>query len=234
MNTFTVAVLATGGMDSTLVAYDLAAKGITPTLIYVDYGQRAAEHEKMLLKRHIAWLGLPELVVLPFEFKVGAAPGLFEEGFNLKRDREGDDKDEYVEGEMKYGEMFIEGRNAFIVLTALAYCSANKIDELHSGFVNNQATWDKQRSAFHLWTNDSSPHFVDAINMLALTGFSHYVRFKAPLLDDRSVDKKEVFQRCIEGGIDVKRDTHSCYFYPPCGTCLSCKTRNQLLNGTED
>lgn len=234
MNTFEVAVLATGGMDSTLVIYDLVADGFRPTVITVDYGQRASAREQELINYHVKKLGLKPLVVLTHEFKVGAKEGLFKEEFKLSNNKEGDGVDSYQEGEMKYAEMYIEGRNAFICLTALAYCAEHKIDELHTGFVNNQATWDKQRSAYHLWTNDSSPHFVDAINMLALTSFSHYVRLKAPLLDNRSMDKIEVFNACLEHKIDVEKKTHSCYFYPPCGECLSCKTRKQLLGMKEE
>jgi 7-cyano-7-deazaguanine synthase in queuosine biosynthesis len=230
MNNFEVAVLATGGMDSTLVLYNLVRyQEKRPTVIHIDYGQKAAAKEQELLRRHLKRLYLHELVVLPLTFNLGAKTGLFSEGYKLSRIREGDDKDQYEEGEMKYSEMFIQGRNAFIVLTAMAYCSEHKIDELHCGFVNNQATWNKQRTAFHLFTNDSSPHFVDAINMLALTGFSHYVRFKAPLLDERIMDKELVHQMCIEHEIDVENETYSCYFYPPCEECMSCKTRETLL-----
>ena len=229
-NNFKVAVLATGGMDSTVLLYDLVSAGHEPAILYVDYGQRAALHEIRLLFQHAAKLKLPIPIVLNHKFSHGVKKGLFEEGYKLKNKKSGDAVDEYKEGEMKYNEMYIEGRNAFIALTALSYCSANKIDELHCGFVNNQATWDKQRTAFHLFTNDSSPHFVEAINLLALTSFSHYVRLKAPYLDDRSIDKYEIFHKAIRHGIDVENETHSCYFYPPCGECLSCKTKTELLS----
>lgn len=231
MNKFTCAVLATGGMDSTVVMYQMVQRGLRPTIITIDYGQRASKEEQECLNKHIAQLGLDPLVVLHHEFTVGAKPGLFTEGYKLQTKMASDDKATYAEGEMKYQEMFIQARNAFIVLTALAYCAEHKIDELHTGFVNNQGTWDKQRSAYHLWTNDSSPHFVDAINMLALTGFTHYVRLKAPLLDDRRWDKQEVYNEALRFGIDVEHDTYSCYFSPPCGECLSCQTKAKLLKG---
>lgn len=231
MNKFSMAVLATGGMDSTVIMYRAVAAGHRPTIITIDYGQRASKEEQECLNKHIEFLGLDPLVVLPLEFKVGAKPGLFTEGFKLQTKMEADGKMEYAAGEMKYQEMFIQGRNAFICLTALAYCAEHKIDELHTGFVNNQGTWDQQRSAYHLWTNDSSPHFVDAINMLALTGFTHYVRMKAPFLDDRAWDKQAVYDEALSHGIDVERDTYSCYFSPPCGECLSCMTKAKLLKG---
>lgn len=233
MNTFSMAVLATGGMDSTVVMHRAVEAGHRPTIITIDYGQRASVEEQECLNKHIRKLGLDPLVVLRHEFKVGAKPGLFTEGFKLQTKMAGDDKMQYAEGEMKYQEMFIQGRNAFLCLTALAYCAEHKIDELHTGFVNNQGTWDKQRSAYHLWTNDSSPHFVDAINMLALTGFTHYVRLKAPLLEDRAWDKTAVYWEALRLGIDVEHDTYSCYFSPPCGECLSCQTKAKLLRGEQ-
>jgi 7-cyano-7-deazaguanine synthase in queuosine biosynthesis len=229
MNKFKTAILATGGLDSTLLIYKAVEQGRNPQVITVDYGQLASKEEQDCLNYHINYLGLLPLVILPFTFGVGAKPGLFTEGYTLKKPILSDDLAVYEEGEMKYGEMFIQARNAFLCLVGLAYCSENKIDEMQVGFVNNQATWDKQRSAYHLWTNDSSPHFVDAINTLSLTGFSHYVRMRAPLLETR-VDKKEVFEEATEKySIDVKTRTYSCYFSPPCNSCLSCTTRNKLL-----
>lgn len=227
MNTYKVAILATGGMDSTCLIYDAVKEGHNPVIVTVDYGQKASNAEQSCLNKHIDKLKLSSLVVLPLAFGQ-AKPALFTEGYIPKKEMHCDAEAVYDDGEMKYGEFFIEGRNALIAITALAYCSVNRIDELRTGFVNNQATWDKQRSSPHLFTNDSSPHFVDAINTLALTGFSHYVRLRAPYLDER-LDKQDVYNRAIGHGIDVANDTYSCYFYPPCGTCLSCKTRSKFI-----
>lgn len=227
-NKFKLAVLATGGMDSTLLIYEAVAKGQRPTVITIDYGQLARAEEHRCLNKHIEILGLDPLVILPFSFTQGVKEGLFTEGYKLEKSIEPDDKATYAEGEMKYSEMFIQARNAFLVMTAMAYCAEHKIDELQTGFVNNQGTWDKQRSAYHLWTNDSSPHFVDAINTLCLTGLSHYVRLRAPFLDNR-LDKADIYEKCRRRGIDVRNDTYSCYFFPQCGECLSCKTKAALL-----
>ena len=38
-------LLASGGMDSTVLAYDLAQKGEKVILLFLDYGQHCAEKE---------------------------------------------------------------------------------------------------------------------------------------------------------------------------------------------
>jgi 7-cyano-7-deazaguanine synthase len=44
-------LLASGGMDSTVLAYDLAHKGENIILLFLDYGQHCAEKELQTLKK---------------------------------------------------------------------------------------------------------------------------------------------------------------------------------------
>ena len=42
MNNYDGVLLASGGMDSTVLAYDLASKGLNIIILFLDYGQHCA------------------------------------------------------------------------------------------------------------------------------------------------------------------------------------------------
>ena len=125
-----------------------------------------------------------------------------------------------------YANFFIEARNAFMVMAAMAYCSANKIDELLAGYILAANEWEKYWS-YKVARQDNSPTFVDAINLLSQMGLSYPVRFRAPFLEQR-MGKDDVFHMGQQHGVHYDK-TYSCYFTPACGKCDNCLLRAQLL-----
>jgi 7-cyano-7-deazaguanine synthase in queuosine biosynthesis len=215
-----LAILATGGIDSTVLIYKAVKDGFKPTIITVDYGQQTRKIERKLLNYHIKKLGLDKLVILKIKYADWQCkPGLFKKGFKPKKVDTIND--------ISHNEFFIEGRNAIMVLNAIAYCSTNKIDELQTGYYYDSFDWVHTRE-FKLITSDVSPHFVDALNLLTITGFTYHVRIRCPYFENR-FQRDEIIALGKELGIDLINKTYSCYFNPKCKTCNNCIERKRNL-----
>jgi len=211
--------MATGGLDSTTLLYKY--KGLSPTVITVDYGQLVFEKQIELLNHHITKLSLPPLVVIKIPIHDWQArPGLFQSNYVPNEVNPLADWDK-----LRYADFFVEGRNSIMLTYALAYCSANKIDELLLGYLYGEAEWMNRRS-YKLLTGDNSPQFVDIINLISQLGYSHQVRVRAPFYELRW-DKTDVIVCGREMGVDYNK-TYSCYFTPPCGRCDNCLLRKEL------
>lgn len=225
------AILVTGGMDSTVLMYQsVIEEGIKPTLLTVNYGHEAFQQQLTMLAHHVAALQLDPVNVIDVNYPLWStsSAGLF---MPLKRPLQ-DDSDVnqeklFTEQTMRYKEFFIEGRNLIMLAYAMAYCSAHRIDELWTGYLYGKAEWDNRRS-YKLMTGDNSPHFVDLLNVLAFTGFTHQVRIRAPYYEQRQ-GKPEVVAKGRALGVDFDW-THSCYWSTPCGQCDNCKLREQYLS----
>jgi 7-cyano-7-deazaguanine synthase len=214
------AVMVTGGIDSTTLLHMTAH--LNPTPVTVDYGHDAFGRQVEMLQPHIDKLGLPPLEILKVEFpKWQRREGLFTPGYES---HEVDPLNEW--DKLRYEEFFIEGRNATMVLAALAWCSAHKVDELLAGYLYAPVEWEKRRT-YKLMTGDNSPQFVDTMNMLTNVGFSHQVRFRAPFYELRW-GKDDVIAEGKRLGVDFS-STHSCYFVPACGKCDNCLLRAEFL-----
>lgn len=220
MHRHKIAVMATGGMDSTTLIYTVA--GWEPQIITVDYGQTVFHIQQELLTYHIDKLGLSPLVVIPVQFPTWQRqPGLFTPEFTPTEVSPLEDWDK-----LRYENFFIEGRNLIMVGYTLAYCSVNKIDELLTGYLYHETEWDKLRT-YKLMTGDNSPHFVDTMNLVSRFGFSHQVRLRAPFYEQR-LSKMDVAFMGQELGVEFDR-TYSCYFEPICGKCDNCLLRKEIM-----
>lgn len=226
------AILATGGMDSTVLLYKSVFHDcIIPTLITVDYGHAAFAKQLEFLNFHRGRLGIKEEVVVIQTHYHHAKPGLF------TGTEPGSDADNpmspalFEHQDMRYADTFIEGRNLIMVAHAMAHCSANKIDELQVGYLRGHQEWSNQRS-YKMFTGDNSPQFVDMMNLLAFTGFSHQVRIRAPFYEQR-MDKNDVALLGLDLEVDFTK-TNSCYWPEPCGKCDNCILRGNALKFAED
>lgn len=224
MHDRTIAIMATGGIDSTVLLYQAVQNGEHPKVITVDYGHRAFSKQQELLQVHTRRLGLDPPITIPIQYQDWQRlPGLFEESFAPTENDPLADWDK-----LRYENFFIEGRNLIMVAYALAWCSVNKIDELRTGYLYAPVEWEKRRS-YKLITGDNSPHFVDMMNLISLTGFSHQVRIRTPFYELRW-DKNDTVREAKRLGIDIENETHSCYFVPACGVCDNCLLRKVALD----
>lgn len=220
------AILATGGMDSTVLAYkSVLVDGIRPQLISVDYGHAAFAKQLEMLQHHVNALQLDPVLTIPVTFNE-ATPGLFT-GAGVQDDTDNPFGTELFQAQdMRYKENFIEGRNLIMLAYCMAWASANKVDELWVGYVRGPAEWENCRS-YRMITGDNSPQFVDMLNLIAFTGFSHQVRIRAPYYEQR-LSKTDVAVLGHELGVNFNH-THSCYWPEACGKCDNCLLRAEAL-----
>ena len=222
-------IMATGGMDSTTLMYMSVADGIRPDIISVDYGHLAFDRQVEMINHHIGILGLDPLKVITIAYEDWQKkPGLFT-GSGLD-DPAADNPfggDLFTKQEMRYGQMFVEGRNLIMAAYCMAYASSIKADELWAGYLRNPAEWGNQRT-YKMITGDNSPQFVDAMNIMSFMGFSYQVRMRAPFYEKR-MSKIDVAKLGKELGIDYDH-THSCYWPEACGQCDNCLLRAQALS----
>ena len=225
----TVAVLGTGGMDSTVLLYQAALNDAIEQLnvITVDYGHTAFVRQLELLEYHKEQLNQRtgrDIAVVPLRIHFDdwqKKPGLFTPGYSPNENNPLEDWDQ-----QRYADFFIEGRNASMVLKALTYCSVFEFDELWAGYLYGTQEW-QQRFTRKLLTGDNSPQFVDNMNILAQLGFSRSVRFRAPWYEER-LTKSEVVKLGVELDVDFSK-TYSCYFDTPCGKCDNCLLRRDIM-----
>jgi 7-cyano-7-deazaguanine synthase in queuosine biosynthesis len=218
------AVLATGGVDSTVLLYRAVAKGREVAAVAVDYGQVVFGTQMSYLDRHLTKLelGPAQRIRIPTHSWQHEQSGLFRAGHKNPGTVDvfgGWDR-------LFHYESFVEGRNLTMLAYALAWCSAHGFDELWAGYFLDADEWAHSRS-YKMVTSDAGPQFVDAVNTVAVHGFSHHVRFRAPFIEERAA-REEILAEGKRLGVDLKKDTYSCHFYPPCGTCFNCRMREDI------
>jgi 7-cyano-7-deazaguanine synthase len=121
----------------------------------------------------------------------------------------------------KPGPRVIPGRNLIMLSLAINYAASVGVKEVWYGPTRDD--WEDYP--------DCRPEFVEQLCNLANEDVG--VKVIAPLLQ---LTKKEVMARAIELGVNID-ETWSCYAPDPmtgepCGSCNSCKLREEAINGT--
>lgn len=228
-----IACTFTGGIESTVLAYKLGAEleGQKIFLLSCNYGQATWQKTRELAKLHVAklharystneFIFVPIKVALPSWSKQG---GLFEKGFKPPK---ADHSIDYSKQEKTYEYALVDGRNAFLFLNMLSYCSLFQIPVLYTGHQYEKAEWDNYDSYRHR-TEDFGPGFLDRMNLLQEVGFKNRVRIEAPFILTRS-SKLDVMKQGMKYAIQFKTETYSCQFMPECGKCDNCICRANAL-----
>ena len=228
-----VAVTFTGGVESTVLAYELMERQpVELHLLCCNYGQASYQQSSLLLKKHTDKLSKRALdlgvILFSQELEVSvpyaALSPLMRRGYAPK---EANHTIDYTEQRKSYDYALLDGRNAFLFLHMLAYCSMMNVPVLYSGHQYEPKEWAELDSYRHR-TEDFGPGFIDRMNLLQEVGFHRRVRIEAPYLLGR-FSKADVMKRGLAMGLDIRNDTYSCQFYPECGKCDNCICRENSL-----
>jgi len=194
--------MASGGLDSTTVAYQLHAEGIFVHPVFFDYGQHCVEMEWARVNEVLPpTMPGPERIVISDVFR-GSSSRLIQEA-NLWQDAVADD------------DLYLPYRTLVFFALAAARAQTLALLEVYSGFINSN----------HAKEIDCSADFMNKLDGLS-QGVGP-VRFVSPF---RYSSKGEVVRRAVELGVPIGR-TYSCQAASsfPCGACPNCVERQKAL-----
>jgi len=197
-----VILLASGGLDSTTVAYQLVAGGFDVFPIFFDYGQHCVEME---------WSRVNE--VLPIEMrevKRFDISSIFR-GSQSRLIREAN----LWEEEVKDDDLYIPYRTMLFFAAAAARAQTIDILDVYTGFINSN----------HAKEIDCTSAFMNSLE--GLTSNIGPVRFHSPF---RYSSKADVVRAAAQLGVPIGR-TYSCQAaaHFPCGACPNCVERLKAL-----
>lgn len=202
-----VVLLASGGLDSTTVAYWLREKGCTTVPIFFDYGQHCVEKE---------WETLQD--VLPKDGIEAATRFDISAIFRGSRSRLIVEPNLWTEPVVS-DDLYIPYRTLLFFSAAAAIAQTRDLTEVYSGFINSN----------HAKELDCSATFLN--NLDALSENVGPVRFNLPF---REMTKTEVAKLAKRLSVPIGR-TFSCQVYSdvPCGACPNCVDRLDALTELE-
>ena len=199
-------LLASGGLDSTTVAYKLHTMGVQITPLFFDYGQHCVEMEWSTLNEVLPPDLLPaERINLSDIFQGSRSRLIFEA--NLWRDQ--------VTAE----DLYIPYRTMLFFAAAAARAQTMGILDVYTGFINSN----------HAKEIDCTSEFLNKLD--GLTQSIGPVRFLSPF---RYSTKADVARAAASLGVPIGR-TYSCQAASdfPCGACPNCVERLDALAEAE-
>ncbi|REJ91783.1 MAG: 7-cyano-7-deazaguanine synthase [Planctomycetota bacterium] len=196
-------LLASGGLDSTVLAYWLRKNGVHFRPVFIDYGQHCAAAELATLKR-----------VLPADISSRIQcinVGDIYAGSSSRMIAEADLWQDHVEAD----DLYLPYRNLLLLSIGSAYAQAHGYGALYSAFINSN----------HAKEIDCSAEFFGRLDSL----LSEYgsVRVEMPF---REYSKSQVARLGIKLGVPIGA-TYSCQVSSnvPCGVCPNCVDRLDAL-----
>jgi 7-cyano-7-deazaguanine synthase in queuosine biosynthesis len=228
--------MASGGLDSTTMMYELHAAGALKAVFFARYGQASAAACLSMVRWHARRCGNAPVVVLDVhapKHHGGRLLGVYKHGFKPSNKRFPPDSkavrkptQNNVKNFMYKEWSWIEGRNSLFFIQAAILAGSMGLDTIYTAFQFNQVYWDVPAKKRYLY--DTGPEFVRAMNNLFSSGaFIEPMRVEAPYLDAKR-DKVWIIRRGLKLGADLSR-THSCEFYPACGRCSQCQIKESSL-----
>lgn len=195
-------LLASGGLDSTTVAYQLAAEGVEVLPIFFDYGQHCIDIEWSRVNEV-----LPHRMRKPERFNIS---DIFR-GSQSRLIREADLWTEDVRDD----DLYIPYRIMLFFAVAAARAQTVGILDVYTGFINSN----------HAKEIDCTVAFMNSLD--ALTSSIGPVRFHSPF---RHSSKADVATAAAKLGVPIGR-TYSCQAASkfPCGACPNCVERLSAL-----
>ena len=202
MNKASSVLLASGGMDSTTLAYWLRAKTIPFIPLFLNYGQHCAETEYRTL-RSVLPPGTSEIQVVNV--------GDIYKGTSSRLISEPDLWNDSVTG----NDLYLPYRNLLILTVAAAYAQARGHSVVYSAFINSN----------HAKEIDCSAEFFQ--RLFGLLSEYGSIQIEMPF---RDMNKSAVARIGAELGVPIG-ETFSCQAASkvPCGACPNCVDRQTAL-----
>lgn len=191
-----------GGLDTTVLAYQLKRDSKNPLCVFISYGQKSKKRERALAKRTSKKLGL-DLALISLPFYKGLS-----DSYLLG----GDTKEEGKE-------FWLEGRNPLFALILSILASKYKVAEVYLGNHGRQEGFEQYP--------DTSISTEQAINSLIDVSFVNKVKVIDPFIE---LSKADLVKLGVRLKVPF-RDTFSCCEgeKQPCGKCEACNKRAEAF-----
>lgn len=199
-------LLASGGLDSTTVAYKLISEGIHVTPIFFNYGQHCVEIEWKRVNEV-----LPDCIPKPERIDISGI-------FKGSKSRLISEADLWVDN-IKDDDLYIPYRTMLFFAAAAARAQTIGILDVYTGFINSN----------HAKEIDCTAAFMNGLDNL--TSEIGSVQFHSPF---RYASKADVAKEAVKLGVPIGR-TYSCQAAAsfPCGACPNCVERLNALDEAE-
>ncbi|QXE10308.1 MULTISPECIES: 7-cyano-7-deazaguanine synthase [Pseudomonas] len=197
-----VLLMASGGLDSTTVGYQLVAEGVEVVPIFFDYGQHCAALEWERVNEVF-----PSVMEPPERYNIS-------EVFRGSQSRLIREANLWTE-EVKDDDLYIPYRTMLFFAAAAARAQTTGILDVYTGFINSN----------HAKEIDCTAAFMNSLD--GLTSTIGPVRFHSPF---RYSSKSDVATAAASLGVPIGR-TYSCQAssHFPCGACPNCVERLNAL-----
>lgn len=205
-------VLLSGGLDSTVTAYNAKNQGKKIYALTVRYGQRHSREIESAEKVAKA-VGAEQHKIAELDLKLFGGSALTDDSIEVPTGRSPEEI-----GGGGIPDTYVPARNAIMLSIALAYAETVDADEIHIG----------AHCLDYSGYPDCRPEFIDAFQKMADLATRRAVegrpiRIMVPLLE---MDKTRIIRRGKELGVPFEI-TRSCYSSDEkaCGGCDSCRLR---------
>ncbi|MFQ2267898.1 7-cyano-7-deazaguanine synthase [Aeromonas hydrophila] len=195
-------LLASGGLDSTTVAYQLSAAGVDVFPVFFDYGQHCVDIEWNRVNEVLPPnMRRPERINISDIFK-GSRSRLIMEADLWKEEVHDDD-------------LYIPYRTMLFFSASASYAQTIDVLDVYTGFINSN----------HAKEIDCTAAFMNSLD--GLISSIGPVRFHSPF---RNFSKTDVAKIAAHIGVPIGR-TYSCQASSifPCGACPNCVERLNAL-----
>jgi len=201
-------LLASGGLDSTTMAYWLISQTIDFTPLFIDYGQHCAKTEYETLIKVIPSNYQNRIETIDISGIYRKSQSRFIQPANLWVD------------DIQADDLYIPYRNILLLTVAASFAQTIGVTNVYSAFINSN----------HAKEIDCSNEFFEKMESL-LAGFGT-IKINMPF---RYYSKYEVAKIGIDLGAKIG-ETFSCQASPeiPCGACPNCVDRLTALKKLEE
>jgi 7-cyano-7-deazaguanine synthase len=203
----TAVLLASGGLDSTTLAYWLKNQGIAFVPVFLNYGQHCAETERERLAEVLPATEFGTIITLNIaDVYKGCSSRLITRADLWEEKITGDD-------------LYLPYRNLLMLATGAAYAQSRGLSEVYAAFINSN----------HAKEIDCSAEFFERLGGM-LSDFGT-VKIQMPF---RDLPKRSVAELGLSLCAPIAR-TFSCQASSAvaCGACPNCRDRLAALEGLE-